>query len=314
MEHCRPVETVKADDVLPDEVEPLGGPLPVALVGLSVVGKAERRDVVAEGVDPDVEDVIGLLGNGNPPLHPGPADGEVLEALADHAQDLVLSRLGPNEEPVGRDELPEPVLVGREAKEEVLLLGPLARALVVGTDVVGLLELVLVLERLAARAVPAGVGALVDGVLAIRRPGAPEALPELQDASAVLLFRRADEAVVANVERLPEGPEDGGDLVAVLLLRDPPFPGDPLDVLPVLVGSREEEDVVAGQASRPGEGVGGDGGVGVAHVRNVVDVVDGRRDEVGPLLAHRCFPPLRQAARASASTCLTATFLSSAAR
>ena len=47
---------------------------------------------------------------------------------------------------------------------------------------------------------------------------------------------------------------------------------------PVLVGPGQEEDVVADQAVPAGQGVGVDRGVGVAHVRRVVDVVDGRGD------------------------------------
>ena len=131
----------------------------------------------------------------------------------------------------------------------------------------------------------------------------------------MLVLGRADEAVVADVVALPQPAEGSGDLVAVLLLGDPPLARDALDVLPVLVGPRQEEDLVAGEAPGPGEDVGGDRGVGVAHVGHVVHVVDGRRDEVAPLGAHLCFPdPPRQAARASASTCFTATPLAVAAR
>jgi hypothetical protein len=102
---------------------------------------------------------------------------------------------------------------------------------------------------------------------------------------------RADEAVVADVVALPQRAERRRHPVAVLLLRDALLAGDPLDVLAVLVGAGQEEDVVAGEAAGPSERVGGDRGVGVPHVGQVVHVVDGGRDEEGALRdGHVCFP------------------------
>ena len=66
---------------------------------------------------------------------------------------------------------------------------------------------------------------------------------------------------VPHVELLPQAPKGRRDLVAVLLLRDPALPGDSLDVLSVLVGSGQEEDVVTGQATRARQHVGRDGRV-----------------------------------------------------
>ena len=174
----------------------------------------------------------------------------------------------------------EPLAVGREAEEEVLLLGPLARALVVGAEVPRLLQLVLVVERLAARAVPAGVLPAVDRVLAVGGLRLDEARPERQDAALVALLGGADEVVELDVEALPERPELGRDLVAVLDLGNPLLAGDALDVLAVLVGARQEEGVVPREPARPRHHVGGDGRVRVPHVGDVVHVVDRRREEV----------------------------------
>ena len=84
------------------------------------------------------------------------------------------------------------------------------RALVIGAEVPRLLQLVLVLEAFAARAVPAGV--LARGR---RRPGRRASWrrtsfdPERQDAARVALLGRADEVVVADVEAPPELAELG---------------------------------------------------------------------------------------------------------
>ena len=71
--------------------------------------------------------------------------------------------------------------------------------------------------------------------------------------------------------------ERGRDRVGLLLRATPGGLGRLLDLEAVLVGAGEEEDVVAEQAVPAGERVGDDGGVGVAEVGHVVDVVDRRR-------------------------------------
>ena len=273
---------------LPMQVQPLVAARPVVPVGLGVVREAERGDVVAERVHPHVEDVVGLLGHRDAPLDPGAAHAEVLEPLLDDAQDLVLARVRPDAQPVGLDRLAQPGLVRREAEEEVLLLGPLAGPLVVGADVVRLAQLLLVLEALAARAVPAAVLPEVDRVPAVGRLRLAQARPQLQDAPAVDVLGGPDEAVVADVVPVPQRAERRRDDVAVLLLGDAPLARDPLDVLPVLVGAGQEEDVLPPEAPRARQRVGGDRRVGVADVRHVVDVVDRRRDDRNALGgAHR---------------------------
>src|SRR5207245_1938004 len=151
------------------------------------------------------------------PLHPRPAHAEVPEPLVDGPDHLVAARVGVDAEPALDDLLAQPAFVGRKAEEEVLLLGPLARPLVDGAQVARLLQLVLVLERLAPRAVPAGVGPLVDRGAAVGALRLHQTAPQLEDAPDVQVLGRADEAVVADVEPVPELPEDGRDLVAVLL-------------------------------------------------------------------------------------------------
>src|SRR5262249_19348558 len=168
----------------------------------------------------------------------------------------------------------------------VLLLRPFAGQLVDRADVVGLTQLLLVLEGLAARAVPAGVLAAVDGVPAVGRLRAVEPVPELEDSALVDVLRRADEAVVADVEPRPEGLEPRRELVAVLLLGDTALARDPLDVLAVLVRPRQEERVLAQEPAGPGQRVGRDRRVRVAHVGRRVHVVDGRRDVIGPWRGH----------------------------
>src|SRR5262249_49537413 len=80
------------------------------------------------------------------------------------------------------------------------------------------------------------------------------------------------------------------------------------DVLAVLVGAGQEERGPAAQPARARERVGGDRCVGVADVRDVVQVVDGRRQVVRRLVvAHPLLGRALQAAIAAAWTSLIAT-------
>jgi hypothetical protein len=144
-------------------------------------------------------------------------------------------------------------------------------------------ELALGVERLAPDAVPALVRREVEivGVLA------PDPLPQLPHDALVALAGRADEAVALlavlpvlalHAERAPRLVEARRDLVDQLLRREAALGRGLLDLLAVLVGAGEEAGVVPAHPVEPGDRVAHHGGVRVAEVRDVVDVVDRRRD------------------------------------
>jgi hypothetical protein len=101
----------------------------------------------------------------------------------------------------------------------------------------------------------------------------------------------ADELVVADPELVPERLEAAADLVGVLLGGASPAFGRLFDLLAVFIGPGEEEGLQPRHAGVDRQGVGDDGGVGVADVGDVVDVIDGRGD-VGffAVLGHGDFP------------------------
>ena len=101
------------------------------------------------------------------------------------------------------------------------------------------------------------------------------------DALLVAGFCGADEVGVGDAHAAPEVAEGLRDLVGELLRGDAGGDGGALDLLPVLVGAGEEEDVLAEEAVAAGEDVGDDGGVGVADVGACVDVVDRGGDVEG---------------------------------
>ena len=133
-------------------------------------------------------------------------------------------------------------------------------------------EVLLRVERLAGRAVPALVRGRVE---VARRVDAPD---DLLDAHAVPRLGRADEVVVRDPELFPEVPERRRVAVGDDDRRDAFLLRDLLDVLAVLVGAGQEAHVLAREAEIAGERVRDDRRVEVPDVGPVVDVVDRGRE------------------------------------
>ena len=89
----------------------------------------------------------------------------------------------------------------------------------------------------------------------------------------------ADEVVVGDAQLPPGLDEPHARAVGPLLGADTVGLGLPSHLEAVLVGAGQVEDVVTEESVPSGEAIGYDGRVGVPHVRSVVDVVDGCRQE-----------------------------------
>ena len=112
----------------------------------------ERAQVVDERVGPDVRDLALVPRQRNPPRLAGARDAEVAQAACDERARLVVAEVGQDEIGPLVVEREQPILVGGEPEEVVLLLDPLRRREVVRAEPVRR-QLVLGLERLAADAV-----------------------------------------------------------------------------------------------------------------------------------------------------------------
>jgi len=91
----------------------------------------------------------------------------------------------------------------------------------------------------------------------------------------------ADKVIVPDVQLVPRLPEALGIEIAVRLRRQAAFLRGLLHFLAVLVGSGEKENLVAQKLVVARQDVRQYRGIGVADVRNVVDVIDGRGDVKG---------------------------------
>ena len=162
-QHRRPVDRVLAQDVLADHVD-VGRPDPREPL---LVGPVARGgDVVGEGVEPDVRDVVGSQGSGTPQSK----FVRLIEKswspprISDRTSFRRVS--GSTADGVALVVLEQPVRVGREAEEVVLLLHHLDRPLVDRAQT-PLQEVRLRVVELAGHAVEALVGIQVDVVPAV---------------------------------------------------------------------------------------------------------------------------------------------------
>jgi hypothetical protein len=178
---------------------------------------------------------------------------------------------------VGGEVIEQRLLVLRQPEEEILLADPLRfhrrvqRAAAVD-------EILLLLELLAADAVPALVNALVDVA------GFVEPLRELGDAGPVPRLGGADEVV----ERDVEVPPGGGELllhpIAVGERLEPELDRFLEHVLRVLVVPHQEQRLEAAEPLVASDDVGAHLLVRRPEVRLAVDVIDRRGQKIA---AHR---------------------------
>ena len=287
VEHGRPVDAVRLEDVLTDQM--LGVASRPELLVERTLRIAQRGDVVDQGVEPDIRDVLVVEGQRYAPLQPrlGPADREIQERFAQEAQHLVPIALRLDEARIVLEVLDQPLLVLRHLEEVVLLLDEGERRLMVRTLAVD--DLLLGVEALAAVAVPAAVLAEVDLARVV------ELLENGLHDDSVARLGRADEVVVGDAEALPGLSERQGVGVGVRLGRHAGRGGRLGHLVAVLVGAGQEIDAVTAQATVAAHGVGHDGRTRVPQMRPRVDIVD-RRRQVESAVGH---PSLTWRARRS---------------
>ena len=269
---------MEPDDFLADEMQVCR---PVFLEHLRIVKVADRREVVRERVEPDVDDVLRVDGHGDAPVERRAADAEVIEPLLDEIDHLVAARHRLDEIRMVLDVLEHAVLVFAHLEEIRFLRDLLHRAVAIRAAAV-LIKLVFRPVALAGRAVESLVLALVDVALRV------DAAENLLHDALVALLRRADEIIVADGESFPEVLEARDDLIRVLDGRHARLLGLLLDLEPVLIRAREEEDIVPLQTVETRDGVGDRRAVSVADVELRARIVDRRRDIEWFLLVHVC--------------------------
>ena len=164
-EDDRPVYGMEAEDVLADDLQ-IGRPVFPVQLALFVDGVAERRDIVGQRVDPDVDDVAGIEFHRYAPLEGGTADAEVLHAGFDEVIDhFLLAGFRGDEVGVGFDIVLKTLLILGQLEKIGGLFCASDGAAAVGAFAVGGLRFRP--EGFAGRAVPAFVLAFIDVALIV---------------------------------------------------------------------------------------------------------------------------------------------------
>ena len=226
-QHGGPQDGVEAQDLLAHHVQVSRPELVVIVVGLVAV--AQRRDIVAQRIDPDIHGVLGVKGNGDAPLDRGAGNTGVLQALLDKGDHLVLPALGLDELGILLVVLQQAVGILAGLEEVSLLVGIIDLAAAVGALAVH--QLAVGPEALAGLAVVADVLALVDIALLIQLG------EDLLAGLHMVVIGGADEAVIADIQQLPQILDGGNDPVNVLLGGHACIGGLVLDLLAVLIGA-----------------------------------------------------------------------------
>ena len=161
-----------------------------------------------------------------------------------------------------------------------------------GAVVVRLAHPGFVFELFAARAIPSGVLAAIDGRAAVRGVRLGQPRPQFQHPGLVSLLGGANELVILDSEPFPQAAKLRAQLVAVLFRRDTALARDALNVLAMLVIAGEQKRVIALHSFEAPDGVGHQRRVGVAQVRRRVHVIERRGQIVLGLLGHSlpCLP------------------------
>ena len=281
VEHRGPVDRVRGEDILADQLHLRG---PAAREVLLIAAIADGADVVHEGVEPDIADVLVVERQVNAPRQAAfrAGNAKVLERLAQEAQRLVAAEVGLDELGVRLDVADQPFLIAAHPEEIVGLANALH-----GTSARRAVPLDEVLFReiaFVADAVPSVVFRRVD------LPAVVEILQHPLHDGLVAGFGGADEIVVGDAQALPQllEADDGG--VGLFLRRVAGLLRGLLHLLSVLIGAGQEPRIMPHQPVIPRQHIREDRGVGVADVGTVIDVVDRRRDvERGAHRAGRLF-------------------------
>ena len=262
-EQRRPDDRMVAQDVLADDVV-VGRPRP--LEALRVRAESHCGDVVLQRVDPHVHHVAQVPGDRDAPAERRPRHRQVLQAGPHEGKDLVAAALWRHEVRLRLVELDQPVPVGGEPEEVVVLLQHHHGALVDRAEAVD--DLGGLVEALAGHAVRSLVLAEVDVALVV------ELLRQPLHRADMALLRGADEVVVGDLEPLPDLLPAGHDPVGPRLRIEPGCGGRQGHLLAVLVGSGEKVDPLAAQAVVARQEICGNRGVSVPDMGNIVHVID----------------------------------------
>mmetsp|Transcript_4610 Transcript_4610/g.6896 ORF Transcript_4610/g.6896 Transcript_4610/m.6896 type:complete len:337 (+) Transcript_4610:1038-2048(+) len=237
--------------------------------------EAQGRDVVGEGVQPDVHHVVVIPGDLHPPGEGGAADAQVLQPTLDKAEHLISAAGRGNEVRVCLVELQQLVLpLGQLEEIRGLLHHPLHLSPAGGLPVH---ELGLGVVGLVAHGVPPLVRPQVDVAALV------QALPDLLHCRFVVRVRGSDELIFREVHDSQEITKRLGHTVSKLLRAHFFFCCRLLNLFTMLISSSQEVNFMAIKSHEPSDHITSQGGIRMSNMGLIIDVVNWCGDVVGCL-------------------------------
>ena len=268
LEHGGPEHGMGLEDVLGHQM--FAGPEGLVLF---TVGPAQSADVVQQGVEPHIADVILVEGQFDAPGQAGLGTGDAQifqRARLQHGQHFVAVALGADEIGMALDVFPQPGQVLGHAEEVVLLADEFRLGQMLGAQAV--LQLLFRIEAFAAVAVVAAELAEIDVA------GIIDLLQEALHAGLVVFVGSAHEGVVLDAQMRPQLLEQAADAVHEFLGGDALLFGGLDDLVTVFVRTGQEHGVVAQGLVEARQGVGHDGGIGMSQMGLGIHIVNGGGD------------------------------------
>ena len=275
-----PVNGMEADDVLADQVEICGPVLFVQVSAVAVGVIADAGDVVAERVQPYIDDMAGIEIHRDAPLEGSPGYAQVLQAgQKEVVHHLVLSGNGLDELRMGIDMVDQTVRVFLHFEEVGLFSGRVDFAAADGALVL-IDDLGSGIEGFTLCTVQAFIMSFINIALLI------EAAEDLLDLNLMVRVCRTDKSVIGCIHQVPEALDLGRVLVYELLGCHAGPVGAVLDLLTVFVRTGLEVDIIAVCPFVAGDGVRQNDLVAVADVGLAGCVGDRRCNVVFTLVLH----------------------------
>ena len=266
-QECRPVNRVKAQDILADHVK-IGRPetlVPVLVSEIAVDGPTGGCQIVRQRVKPDIHHMRVVIGNRHAPRETRTAYRQVAKPAAYKTLHFIEAGCRTDEIGVCLVEFQKRFLPLRQIEEIGRLLDPFdgrpGRRLAVDNFRLGV-------ERLVPDGIPSGVTA--EGDMAALKQDRPEFLA----GCTMPCLGRPDEVIIGEIHAGCQIPKILADTVGKGLRRHALVCRGFLDFLAMFVGTGEKHHLKPVEAFEAGQHITGKGRVGVADMRLVIHVVD----------------------------------------
>ena len=280
----RPIDGVKAHDVLADEMRAGRPEFPALGVCVWVAGGG---DVISQRIKPDIHHMRGIARHLDAPGEAGPRNGkveflrlfrEILEPLQHKGAHFIAPRFGLHINPLGMAfrQIKAAQQFGQpfgQAKEIRWLPHPFhrrARWRVFHSVAFG--QFIRAVKRLITHRIPAFIMAQVNLIA----PG--QFFPKRGTGGLVARFRGADEIIIGKAERRGQVAEMLADLIREGLRFHPRIARGLFHLLAMLIRAGQEKHLMARQPPPARQHIRRHRGIGVAHMRLVIHIINGRGD------------------------------------